>query len=149
MKKPHSIGAVSVGTLVTDELIDAFTHELRRVAKSAGCLKKFRPLIKEANEATDDETGFFIVDELMVALNSLAMPYCYFGTHHGDGADFGFWVDWDQLNEDQLNGELRKVSDLADLPKGFTGMALLVNDHGNATLYNVARGRAREVWSVV
>jgi hypothetical protein len=42
-----------------------------------------------------------------------------------------------------------KVSDLSEVPPGHTGEVLLVNDHGNMSLYNCNRGGHREVWGVV
>lgn len=42
-----------------------------------------------------------------------------------------------------------KVSDTGDVPRGYSGEVLHVNDHGNATLYNYVNGRAYEVWGIV
>lgn len=50
------------------------------------------PAIWYKNEAAE------VVNDLMGALNDFALPFCYFGANVGDGADFGFWVDWEAWN---------------------------------------------------
>jgi hypothetical protein len=86
-----------------------------------------------------------LVSDLFEALSEFAPPYGYFGAHPGDGADLGFWLDefWEE------NFEGMRVSDLSEIPDDYTGEALVINDHGNATLYAVANGQYREIWSVV
>ena len=66
--------------------------------------------------------------------------------HPGDGADYGFWVSWDSIEDAQHDGELLRVSDISEVPDDHTGSVLLVNDHGNATLYD---SDGNELWAVV
>lgn len=43
-----------------------------------------------------------------------------------------------------------KVSDLAEVPRDYAGEILMVNDHGNTSLYVKARTQEpREIWSIV
>ena len=41
-----------------------------------------------------------------------------------------------------------RVSDLCEVPAGYSGEVLLVNDHGNMSLYAYSRGRGRELWGI-
>jgi hypothetical protein len=45
-----------------------------------------------------------------------------------------------------MDGEILRVDDLADVPSDWRGPVLLVNDHGNATLYDAA---GTEIWGIV
>ena len=85
------------------------------------------------------------LEALFDALEAYCLPYFYFGAHPGDGADYGYWLsdEWEQ-GFDGL-----KVSDTSEVPRDYTGEVLLVNDHGNMTLYACTRGRLREVWAIV
>lgn len=151
-----NIGSVSHATMRPEDLIPAFIAELRW---QKPCKREHRKLcreieqrmLKENGTGEDDEAYFesedasFDLESLFDALDSYTMPYFYFGAHPGDGSDYGYWLTDDF--EHCFDG--LKVSDLADVPKGYTGELLLVNDHGNITLYNVSRGRRHEVWSLV
>lgn len=134
-------GSISNGTMRAEDLCDTFAWELSTLARRAGRIREFSKLIKEARTEPDDD----VVNDLFDALQEFAPPYGYFGAHEGDGSDYGFWIYSDALEEfDGL-----KVSDLSEVPRGYSGEALHVNDHGNATLYRYVRGRAYEVWGIV
>jgi len=83
---------------------------------------------------------------LFYSLNEYAAPYFYFGSHPGDGSDYGFWLSEDMENEfDGL-----KVEDLSEVPKDYAGEVIVINDHGNMSLYHKARTqKPREIWAVV
>ena len=100
----------------------------------------------EAGDYYETEDSGYDLEDLFDALNEYAMPGFYFGSHPGDGADYGFWLDEDiEHNFDGL-----KVDDLSEIPTGYIGEVLHVNDHGNMTLYyNGANGRLYEIWSIV
>jgi hypothetical protein len=135
--------------MLDDDLAPAFLDALETV--DAG---RAAELYAEY-DAMDDDSGDLpeFVQELFDVLAEYVPPYCYFGAHEGDGADFGVWVSWDSLDDACHAGELLKVADLADVPADYAGEVLLVNDHGNATLY-VAEPKSfhqelTEVWAVV
>lgn len=146
-KRP-SFGSVSCATTRPQDLIPAFAWELEHNVGPISAAHK--DLVREADALTDydSENADYILSDLFDALNEYAPPYAYFGAHPGDGADYGFWLS-ESFDQDIVDNGGIKIADLSELPRGYTGEALLVNDHGNCTLYACTRGRAREVWSIV
>lgn len=93
----------------------------------------------------DSDEILEIIDDICDTLNNFAGEYCYFGAHTGNGSDIGFWINWEAIEDAEHDGDLLRVSDLSD-SDGFEGeYILLVNDHGNASLYC----GETELWSVV
>lgn len=168
--KTAKLGTVSHGTLKTEDLLSSFISELEGLmlingdhfAANHADRDRLCNLIGEAQDvfaddgetiAEDkDETASELVNELCDALSEFAPPYGYFGAHEGDGSDFGFWVNVEDVKE-QVEFVSSKREDYP--PSDFRGEWLHVSDHGNATLYvrestNDAQGFAdREVWGVV
>jgi len=143
-----AIGSISEGTLRTEDLIVAFTEELAELDREEGT---YRRLIAEANSLKDydtEEASMLLNEDLFDALNDYALPYTYFGTHEGDGSDFGFWVNWRQIEDSIYDEDLLKVNDLNDLDD-YTGDVLEINDHGNVTLWHCDNGKLTEIWAVV
>ena len=150
-KKTPSIGSVSTGTLRPEDLIPAFVDALAdfKPRLAAKYDREFSAVVDrdfELNDPDSAETLGFICDELQTALSDVCPPYMYFGTLAGDGADFGFWPDWDSIDNDE---DVLRVADLSDVPRGYSGYALVVNDHGNAALYRVANGRHWLQWDCI
>ena len=88
------------------------------------------------------------LEALFDMLNDYAAPYCYFGSHPGDGADYGFWLS-ESFEQDFVdNGGLR-VNDTSGVPQDYSGEVLHVSDHGNPTLYTADNGKLTEVWALV
>jgi hypothetical protein len=149
-----SIGSISSGTMRNEDLIPTFAWELNHLLKKQAKRFKraeYRKLIREAEkiekeEAFDTEEAGYTLEGLFEALEAFAPPLCYFGANEGDGADYGFWPSQDALQSfDGL-----KVSGLEDVPKGYAGEVLLVNDHGNVTFgYAKKGGRFYTVWDCV
>lgn len=155
--KTSNIGSVSSGTLRDQDLLRAFADELEVLTEAEPESPVFK-VIAEAREVADtlddeDVIGVFrgnalenssaIIEDLTEYLNEIAPPFCYFGTHEGDGAEFGFWPSWDSI-DDAINAtdEILKVSDTSEAPE----FILHINDHGNATLYRV---KLKEAWAIV
>lgn len=142
-------GSVSSGTMASD-LIPDFAWELARLHKANGASNAHHAgLLLDAEaydpDTTDQDTADAILDELFDALNDYAPPYFYFGANEGDGEDYGFWLSPSLPQEfDGL-----KLSDLADIPDDYSGSALVINDHGNMSLYTVTDGKTSEVWAIV
>jgi hypothetical protein len=150
--KQFPLGSISHGTMRNEDLIPDFVWELEHLAKING-RKDHLALCKEINGRMEEE-GYYesesadydLNEDLFNALNDYAGPYFYFGSHPGDGSDHGFWLsDMIEYDFDGL-----KVEDLAEIPKDYAGEILVVNDHGNMSLYSKAKTqRPREIWSCV
>lgn len=142
-----SIGSISHGTMRPEDLIPDFAYELKRLDTK----HQYSNLIREAKNVDWDNTDYvnndvpYLMENLFDALDNFAPPYCYFGAHQGDGSDYGFWPS--EFIENDFDGI--KVADTADVPKGFKGDVLYVNDHGNMTLYYSNGRTLKEIWSIV
>lgn len=151
MKRQAKIGSVSHGTMRPEDLIPTFIDQLRALRGSVPKALYNSARAFAANKPEDGEDSELVAN-LSDALNALAPPYCYFGSHPGDGADYGFWLseDWESMFGDwQGEGHSLRVADTSEVPKDFSGEVLLVNDHGNVTLYVAREGKLTEVWAVV
>jgi len=147
-----NIGTVSHGTMRPEDLIPDFLYELKH---QKPCHRSHRKLIREIESNVqrmkspayfDSEQVQWDLEALFDALNEYAPPYFYFGAHPGDGSDYGYWLsdDFPDFSFDGL-----RVSDLSEVPRGYSGEVVYVNDHGNMSLYTYSRGRRREVWAIV
>lgn len=153
----YPIGTVSSGTMREEDLVPDFVWKLRQLAKRAKYVdaktrREHRKLCSEI-EARMEQDGYYESDDaaedlnecLFDALDTYAAPYFYFGSHPGDGSDYGFWLIEDF--EESFDG--LKVEDLADVPKDYRGEVAVVNDHGNVTLYSKSARKLTEVWAIV
>lgn len=86
MSTSHLRGTVSHGTLHPSHLIPTFAAAYATI-KGTSTDQVLLPL--EIQGYTDEET----IEHLTDALNDAAPEGYYFGTHPGDGSDFGFWHD--------------------------------------------------------
>lgn len=171
--KPASIGSISHGTLRTEDLLSAFASELEWQINRNGeyfsqpehfaFRNKLCNLVGEAQDAwnedgetlQDEDLASEMVNELQDVLsNNFAPMYGYFGSHEGDGSDFGYWVNIDTVKED-VGFVSSKSQEFPD--DDFLGAWLHVNDHGNCTLYVRETAGAgsddsyqdEEIWSIV
>jgi hypothetical protein len=137
-----SIGSVSHGTMREEDLIPAFTELLKSLD-----VDKYLQLIEDCENWMDyePEEQSELLNGLFDVLNNFAPAYCYFGSHKGNGSDYGYWVDDDIL--DYFDG--LKVSDLCEVPDNFNGKVLHINDHGNMTFYVFINGEKEEIWGIV
>ena len=146
-----NIGTLCEGSLDSDDLLRAFAIELDELTRKNDTAEH-ESLIKEAwrlNESRDEGYKADIIAELQDALGEFSPPFCHFGAHEGDGADFGYWPNFDVIEEACRDGEAIKVSDLSEIPAGLTaGYVVLVNDHGNVSIFEPKVSWA-EVWSCV
>lgn len=165
-----TLGAISTGTLRLEDLLPAFLSALDDLREDA----TFEPGA-DAPEAVaaygrlDDELGAmerrmsrpgyyasFEVAGDLDRLTELLEERCpigvYFGTHEGDGADFGFWPDPEFLARPEDYGTdecpVIRVADLSEVDDSFRGTVLHVNDHGNVTVYSAEpEAELVELWS--
>tara|TARA_Y100000310_G_scaffold329533_1_gene399581 strand:+ start:121 stop:579 length:459 start_codon:yes stop_codon:yes gene_type:complete len=143
MTRKAQLGSVSSATMRPQDLIPRFLDELRDLAGDA----KVDTLVMEydvpagLDDALQDDNHPYwgseepegLLEVLFDELDEHAPPHCYFGAHEGDGADYGFWISWDSLDDDP---------DVLRCDDGRGGVALPdyilhTNDHGNVTLYKV------------
>jgi hypothetical protein len=132
------LGSISSGTLRPADLIRAFADAL------AECIENAEP-------HDLDLADLAALEALQDDLQEFAPPFCYFGAHAGDGADFGFWLDQNALDEAISSGEVLKIPAGNSWPEDaktlqYADYILEVNDHGNMTLYDLDHN---EIWSIV
>ena len=151
-KNDYPMGSISHGTMRNEDLIPDFLALLEQLARKAknrnhiSLCADIRRRMKQFNYYSSTDADIDLNEDLFQALNDYAAPYFYFGSHPGDGSDYGFWLD----ENIEYDFEGLKVSDLAEVPKDYAGEILMVNDHGNTSLYVKARTQEpREVWSIV
>jgi hypothetical protein len=143
-------GSISSGTMRPEDLIPEFSSVLRDLA---GDDESIARLCDEADSLDFDdedsaEDADEILNELFDRLNEHAPAYGYFGGHPGDGADYGFWL-CEDFQQSMRDDDVLEVSDLSEVPFGFVGEVLHVNDHGNCSFYATNEsGELAEIWSV-
>ena len=160
MTRPVQLGTVIEGTLRNEDLLNAFTGEIEYLMAGSSD-ESIAKLYNDAKEImyqyetetdVDESIASEIVNELIDAINEYRLPYTYFGTLEGDGADFGWWVDFDNLNEsvresESITQDLRSNGRLSDEESwiqecdcqendciGKHGFIVHVNDHGNVAI---------------
>ena len=142
--KYGTAGSIISGTMRPEDLIPSFCEELRSLGHRS---KELTQIEKEQNKAGyyESEDSEYDLESLFNMLDSPSMPYFYFGSHAGDGSDYGFWLS--ELCIEDFDG--LKVEDTSQVSDSYIGEVLHVNDHGNITLYNAKNGKLTEVWSLV
>jgi len=131
------LGSISTGTLRTQDLLEAF-HSTIAASGTPPAL---------AEDGYIDGGEPYSAGELLEVyteqLESLCPPFVYFGTHPGDGADFGFWPDIETIQE------IVNIAE-CDASQGIScpddGVIVQVSDHGNVTVMDMERN---VLWSAV
>lgn len=142
--KYGNTGSIISGTLRNEDLIPTFCEELRSLGHRSKELSRIEKVQNKKGYFESDDSQYDL-ENLFNMLDSHSMPYFYFGSHMGDGSDFGFWLIESYIEDfDGL-----KVSDLSEVESGYTGEVLHTNDHGNISLYIARNGKLSEVWSLV
>lgn len=148
--------SISHGTMRNEDLITRFADELEYYAINNGNNDDLK-FIEELDKRMLDDEGEYIeeywdneeasldLESLFERLDAYSPAYGYFGSHHGDGSDYGFWLSEDFEN----NFDGLKVSDTSEIKNNYTGEVLEINDHGNMTLYYSKKGKLTEIWSIV
>tara|TARA_R110002050_G_scaffold283173_1_gene431409 strand:- start:1021 stop:1503 length:483 start_codon:yes stop_codon:yes gene_type:complete len=155
------LGSISTGTLRTLDLLEAFASEAEaRCGDMATKAVSTARIYLDPDAIVDDEQAQETLDELRFLLEDSCPPFVYFGTHPGDGADFGFWPDMNRLDEELYNQtgapHLDKVPSYClpmhqDYPYGEIelkddNVIVQLSDHGNVTVMDMERN---VIWSVV
>ena len=162
--KTASLGSISHGTLRTQDLLESFANELEwQIARNGDFFampenheqrNRLAKVLGEAQDAwnedgetlTNEDNARELVDELQDALNEFCGSFVSFGTHPGDGADFGYWVDVDEARE---SVDFVSSKEQGEPDADFEGEWLSVNERGNCTLYVRGEdGKDVEIWGV-
>ena len=170
MSRQIQLGTVIEGTLKNEDLLEAFSYELDAIrTNSKGQTYHYKLVFDAQNrwyrdDGSDEREDDIpeLINELIDAINEYRLPYTYFGTLEGDGADFGWWIDFDNMNEsinESTTKDLRATGTLNDEESwiqecscqendciGKHGFIVHVNDHGNVTLMDHNR---KDAWAVV
>lgn len=155
-RKPRTIGPciISEGTLRPEDLIPACLDVLEGLRLSRDERKTVADIARDSDREgyyeDDDNLPEDDISNLANILSAHCAPYCYFGSHPGDGACIGVWADleslerdieeenWRETEPEPRQGWSRRVS-----PNGR--LVRVVSDHGNVSLYR----NGREVWGIV
>lgn len=154
--KPFQLGTVSSGTMRMQDLIPALASECLRLdvadpVRGRGVIHLLEftdpfPATTYDLVAHDEddpywqsEEALWDLDALFDALNNACPPFVYFGSNPGDGADYGFWPDMENL--DNARRDAGEPSDIGRYIHD-SGYMLLpdedvwvhVNDHGNVAI---------------
>lgn len=85
-------GSVSSGTMREEDLVPAFLSVLRELdPKTAETLEKELEEIRKDHDWDSEEISLFLNETLWDAMDACSPDGWYFGSHPGDGADYGFW----------------------------------------------------------
>jgi len=138
--KPFQLGSISTGTLRTEDLLPAFINALTDAVSYEFYSDELDNMWPKDNEWETEELGYLLA-QVTTALEELCPPFVYFGTHPGDASDFGFFPDYDALEEAKNDGCVH--GDYCFLPDGEV---LQISDHGNILLMD---STFNELWSIV
>ncbi|ERP95735.1 hypothetical protein Q669_29645 [Labrenzia sp. C1B10] len=154
MKKPLIGDAFTSVQGEPAETMKAFAEELdyygpRRFKRLIDDCRAMAVEIEESDVNAGLPEGFDeLINESCEALSDWAKThneFAYFDSHPNYPGTYGFWVDTDSA----IESADFQVSDRSELPTGATGLAVLVNDHGNVSAYRCSNGRTYELFAVV
>ena len=151
------LGSISTGTLKTEDLLEAFLPYLNKENEHAqeaqAVLERIAtdtwpPGIDNLEQYLTEFNTSELLDIIMDELQELCPPFVYFGTLEGDGADFGFWADFDAIDESCARKHHRCTHnpDTGEIVLEDESVIVQVSDHGNVTVMDMERN---VLWSVV
>ena len=92
-----SIGSVISGTLKVHDLLEAALDEASFLGVTVWALSaEEEDALEAARDGTatadQEEALGYVLDDVVDLLNdACSLPNVYYGAHHGDGADIGWW----------------------------------------------------------
>jgi hypothetical protein len=147
------LGSISTGTLRTEDLRHAFANTLEALEVGMPPTPAGEPrwlnLVEEARDDKfyADQDDQSVIDDLSDALNKFCPPFVYFGTLEGDGADFGFWVEQNAIDDfvsEAIEADLITVTNTGDEYANGTYIVHLAHDTENVTVMDMERNA---IWS--
>jgi hypothetical protein len=152
-------GSISHGTMRDEDLIPAFIDELPAGDARVEYVRRWEQDCKNPDGSIRDrgECGH-LLEDLFNALDAAAPAGHYFGSHPGDGSDYGFWPvesDEDESGEsgdepDDEDYELRQRGDLTILVSRATGRPIYDTPDGRPAVlaWLLADGYFPNVWAI-
>ncbi len=135
------LGSVSSGTMRPEDLIPAFINALDEIRDNiplscehgdetgrVAIVSRIDNIVGEIEGRmnVDPGDGFdyyqseeadWDMEELSDLLQGFAPPFAYFGSHEGDGSDYGYWVSWESIDEALESGEIISVDGIKWIPE--------------------------------
>jgi hypothetical protein len=153
------LGTVSEATMRNEDLIPTFTQEVLRIDPDNEVGLRIWSTYAEYDETNSDEyfdseDAGYDLEDLFDELDNLCsdMPYVYFGSTEGDGCDYGFWVDFESLDEAIENEEVVLWVEEDGLTEDLEDDMLVVWTNKKETdwaLYRIKDGELSDmIWSV-
>lgn len=112
-------------------------RDLARLIQENTELMDFRQEAENAAEDGDEDTLLDLLSVIIPDLTGINFQ------------DLTIEVRYDLIEMLERQGEILKVSDLSEVSGAIPEYILLVNDHGNMSLYAMRAGELTELWSVV
>ncbi|NIR13713.1 MAG: hypothetical protein GWN86_07085 [Desulfobacterales bacterium] len=137
--KQFQLGSVSSGTLRPENLLPVFANTLESFDSSDDLIQEARKVWEDLgnDKSKADYMASDVINDLIDAIQAYCPPFVYFGAHPGDGADFGFWPDWDNL-------ETISTSD-SPLHLEEDNIWVHINDHGSITVLTNDNGKPGKI----
>ena len=123
----------SIGTLKPEDLLSAFEHAYVSIYPDA----KIPAFFDSLNEH---------LQSLIEAINYHCPPFVCFGAIEGDGADYGFWPDWEQLDYRCVGSPLHYYDDEYHLIECIVKRSPGTNGDEKITVMDLDRN---VIWSTV
>ena len=145
------LGSISTGTLRPEDLLPAFARELERHAPDHALVTAADDILNRLPDDWDGGGASELINEIQDALQEHCPPFVTFGSHPGDGADFGYWPDMERIQETLTEATMGHT---LTLPRNGEwewtleddGVIVATNDHGNVTVMDMERN---VLWAVV
>ena len=139
------VGSFSTGTLHPEALLPTFARELERHAPDHAMVTAAYAIQVYDGGASE------LINEIQEELQNYCPPFVTFGSHPGDGADFGFWPDMERIQETLTDAFVgHKMNPPKNGEWEWTleddGVIVNTNDHGNVTVMDLNRN---VLWAVV
>lgn len=99
MSSPFRLGSISTGTFKTEDLLPRFAEQLASFDAAHTYVQDSYEIRERPGSSYPEDDALELLSDIEHELSNLCPPFVYFGAHPGDGADFGFWPDWDALHE--------------------------------------------------
>ena len=137
------IGTISHGTHRAADLASSIFPILKNCVGDENS-KLLDDLLEIMTYSRDSDEDHETIQEAIETLQEYAPPFTYVGTHEGDGSDLGCWPDTEAMRTAIHDKEAVAISDLSDIDKlSFSDLsesryAILTNDHGNVTVYELS-----------